>query len=62
MPAADQANYTIEFKADGTFAAKADCNQVVGHVHDDADGWPDDRARPVHDGGLPSRNRLRRST
>ena len=30
MPAADQANYTIEFKADGTFAAKADCNQVSG--------------------------------
>ena len=30
VPAADQANYTIEFKADGTFAAKADCNQVSG--------------------------------
>lgn len=24
------ANYTIEFKSDGTFSAKADCNQVSG--------------------------------
>ena len=30
VPAADQANYTIEFAADGTFQAKADCNQVSG--------------------------------
>ena len=30
VPAADQANYTIEFLADGTFNAKADCNQVLG--------------------------------
>ena len=30
VPEADQANYTIEFKADGTFNAKADCNQVSG--------------------------------
>jgi heat shock protein HslJ len=30
VPAADQANYTIEFKSDRTFAAKADCNQVQG--------------------------------
>ncbi len=30
MPAADQAKYTIEFKTDGTFASKADCNQVSG--------------------------------
>ena len=30
VPDADQANYTIEFKSDGTFAAKADCNQVSG--------------------------------
>ncbi len=30
VPAADQAKYTIEFAADGTFAAKADCNQVAG--------------------------------
>ena len=30
VPAAEQANYTLEFKADGTFAAKADCNQVAG--------------------------------
>jgi len=30
VPAADQAKYTIEFNADGTFAAKADCNQLSG--------------------------------
>lgn len=30
VPEADQANYTIEFLADGTFSAKADCNQVAG--------------------------------
>ena len=30
VPAADQANYTIEFKSDGTFTAKADCNQMSG--------------------------------
>ena len=30
VPAADQANYTIEFQADGRFTAKADCNQVAG--------------------------------
>jgi heat shock protein HslJ len=30
VPTADQANYTIEFKSDGTFASKADCNQVSG--------------------------------
>ena len=30
VPAAEQSKYTIEFQADGTFAAKADCNQVAG--------------------------------
>ena len=30
VPEADQANYTIEFLADGTFSAKADCNQLSG--------------------------------
>ena len=30
VPADQQANYTIEFKADGTFSAKADCNTVTG--------------------------------
>ena len=30
VPAAEQANYTIEFKTDGTFGARADCNQVAG--------------------------------
>jgi heat shock protein HslJ len=30
VPAADQANYTIEFKSDGTFNAKADCNTTSG--------------------------------
>ena len=31
VPPDQQANYTIEFKSDGTFAAKADCNQVSGN-------------------------------
>jgi len=30
VPEADQSTYTIEFQADGTFNAKADCNQVGG--------------------------------
>jgi heat shock protein HslJ len=30
VPADQQANYTIEFKTDGTFDAKADCNNVSG--------------------------------
>ncbi len=30
VPEADQSKYTIEFQADGTFNAKADCNQVSG--------------------------------
>jgi heat shock protein HslJ len=30
VPAADQANYTLTFNSDGTFSAKADCNQVAG--------------------------------
>lgn len=30
VPAADQSKYTIEFKSDGSFQAKADCNQVSG--------------------------------
>ncbi len=30
VPDAEQANYTIEFKTDGSFQAKADCNQVAG--------------------------------
>jgi heat shock protein HslJ len=30
VPAADQANYTIEFKSDGSFSAKADCNVLSG--------------------------------
>ncbi len=27
----DPENYTIEFKSDGTFSAKSDCNQVSGN-------------------------------
>ena len=38
VPAADQANYTIEFKSDGTFAAKADCNQLLGSYTTTATG------------------------
>src|SRR5688572_29153101 len=30
VPAEDQANYTIEFKSDVSFSAKADCNQLSG--------------------------------
>jgi heat shock protein HslJ len=30
IPPADAGKYTIQFKDDGTFAAKADCNQVAG--------------------------------
>lgn len=30
VPEAQQANYTIEFKSDGNFSAKADCNMVSG--------------------------------
>jgi heat shock protein HslJ len=30
VPAAAMVNYTIEFNDDGTFSAKADCNQVSG--------------------------------
>jgi heat shock protein HslJ len=30
VPAAQQPNYTAEFKTDGTFSAKADCNTVSG--------------------------------
>ena len=30
VPDAEQANYTVEFLADGTFTAKADCNNVSG--------------------------------
>ena len=41
VPEADQSKYTIEFQADGTFNAKADCNQVGGtyevHRGDEAD-------------------------
>ena len=30
VPAADSPKYTIEFKADGTYGAKADCNNTSG--------------------------------
>jgi heat shock protein HslJ len=36
VPADQQANYTIEFLADGTFTAKADCNTLAG-TYDTAD-------------------------
>ena len=31
VPAEAMVNYTIEFNDDGTFAARADCNQVAGN-------------------------------
>ena len=30
VPEADQANYTITFNTDGSYDAKADCNQLSG--------------------------------
>ena len=30
VPEADQSKYTIQFRPDGTFTAKADCNEVAG--------------------------------
>ena len=30
MPATNPWLYTLQFKSDGTFAAKADCNQIAG--------------------------------
>ena len=38
VPEADQANHTIEFKTDGKFQAKADCNQVSGAYTTTASG------------------------
>jgi heat shock protein HslJ len=38
VPEADQANYTIEFKSDGNYQAKADCNQTSGTYTTTSDG------------------------
>jgi heat shock protein HslJ len=38
VPAADQAKYTIEFKSDGKYQAKADCNQTSGTYTTTSDG------------------------
>ena len=38
LPEADQANYTIEFKSDGNYQAKADCNQTSGTHTTTSDG------------------------
>ncbi len=38
VPAADQANYTIEFKSDGNYQAKADCNHTSGTYTTTSDG------------------------
>jgi para-nitrobenzyl esterase len=50
---ADQSRYTIEFQADGTFAAKADCNQVAGtyEVHRGGADPADTSALPPGPGG-----------
>ena len=48
VPAAEQANYTIEFQADGTFAAKADCNQLAGTYEV---GRGDGQPGPLEPGG-----------
>ena len=46
VPAADQANYTITFEPNGTFSAKADCNQLSGDYTTTGVEWADDRAGP----------------
>ena len=48
VPEADQSKYTIEFSADGTFDAKADCNEVSGRyeVHRGGDD-PEDPKLPL---------------
>jgi heat shock protein HslJ len=38
VPEAYQANYTIEFKSDGNYQAKADCNQTSGTYTTTSDG------------------------
>lgn len=38
VPADQQANYTIEFKSDGSFTSKADCNSVSGSYTTTSDG------------------------
>jgi heat shock protein HslJ len=38
VPEADQAKYTIEFKSDGKYQAKADCNQTSGTYTTTSDG------------------------
>ena len=50
VPGADQSKYTIEFQADRTFTAKADCNQVGGtyemHRGGQSDQNADDQVGP----------------
>ena len=50
VPEADQSKYTIEFRADRTFTAKADCNQVGGtyevHRGGQSDQNADDQVGP----------------
>ena len=55
VPEADQSRYTIEFRPDGTFNAKADCNQVSGtyEVHRGGDD-PENPKFPVVGGGSGS--------
>ena len=38
VPEADQAKYTIAFTSDGTYQAKADCNQTSGTYTTTSDG------------------------
>jgi heat shock protein HslJ len=38
VPSDQQASYTVEFKTDGSFAAKVDCNQVGGSYTTTASG------------------------
>ena len=55
MPAADQANYTIEFKPAGAFQAKADCNQLSGAYTTTSSGGMTITPGPMTTDGLPGR-------
>jgi heat shock protein HslJ len=47
VPQADQSKYTIEFKTDGTYSAKADCNTTSGSYTTTASGGLTIQAGPT---------------
>jgi heat shock protein HslJ len=66
----DPENYTIEFASDGSFSAKADCNQVSGSYTTSGStmtielgastlvACPDDSLSDLYLAGLPARSRM----